>query len=318
MPALQHTSSDLPAFPAPAGTSARLAAGGRVLSTLLRRLRPADPAGDRDRRTPRLRVLLVEDDAVSRTLTTTLLEQAGHRVTVAGDGRAAIRRSGEGGLDVVLMDLRLPGQSGMAATRRIRALPDPAAASVPVVALSGSLTRDQLDECRAAGMDLHLPKPVTAEALACVLAQAVRLSPDRFRQPAGGGTAAESGATGSEAAAVPVLDRTILAGHLQVLGPGRMAHIIDSFLRAAPDTLAAARTGAESGDWEAVSRAVHKLASGAGTVGLTQLADLARAAEQAADRGDPAAAQAGFDAVLHAYGRALPLMQVYRAALPSG
>ncbi|WP_114394507.1 response regulator [Oleisolibacter albus] len=316
MPALQHTSSDLPAFPAPARTSARLAAGGRVLSALLRRLRPADTAGDRDRRTPRLRVLLVEDDAVSRTLTTTLLEQAGHRVTVAGNGREAIRRAGEGGLDVVLMDLRLPGQSGMAATRRIRALPDPAAASVPVVALSGSLSRDQRDECRAAGMDLHLPKPVTAEALSHVLAQAIRLLPDRFRQPAGGGTAAESGATGSEAA-VPVLDRTTLDGHLQVLGPGRMAHIIDSFLRAAPETLAAARAGAESGDWETVSRAVHKLASGAGTVGLSQLAALARAAEQAADRGDPAAAQAGFDAVLHAYGRALPLMQVYRAGLPS-
>lgn len=114
------------------------------------------------------RVLLVEDNAVSRTLIGTCLEGFGLAHEAAADGEAALAALARESFDLVLMDVRLPGMDGIALTQRLRALTGPAA-TVPVVALTAGEAEEERARCHAAGMDGFLAKPfATAELHAAI------------------------------------------------------------------------------------------------------------------------------------------------------
>ena len=110
-------------------------------------------------------VLLVDDNAVNLRLAGLMLERAGHRVTAVGDGAAAVAAVAARPFDIVLMDIQMPGLDGLEATRRIRALPDPGRAQVPIVAVTANAMRGQAEECLRAGMNGHLAKPFDRPAL---------------------------------------------------------------------------------------------------------------------------------------------------------
>ena len=115
-----------------------------------------------------LRLLVVDDIAVNRTLARVMLEQAGHQVTLASDGGEAVAAVQAHSFDAVLMDVQMPVMDGLEAARRIRQLPGEAR-HVPIIALTASAMTDQVEACRAAGMDAHLAKPINrAEMLAAV------------------------------------------------------------------------------------------------------------------------------------------------------
>ncbi len=67
-----------------------------------------------------LRILLAEDNPVNQTVVARLLQNRGHTVIVAGNGREAVSAVGEGDFDVVLMDVEMPVMDGLEATGRIR------------------------------------------------------------------------------------------------------------------------------------------------------------------------------------------------------
>jgi signal transduction histidine kinase/CheY-like chemotaxis protein len=125
--------------------------------------RPVAEAADRP-----LRLLVVDDIAVNRTLARVMLEQAGHQVTLAADGGEALAAVEANTFDAVLMDVQMPVMDGLEAARRIRLLPGEAR-RVPIIALTASAMTDQVEACRAAGMDAHLAKPINrVEMLAAV------------------------------------------------------------------------------------------------------------------------------------------------------
>lgn len=108
----------------------------------------------------KLRVLCVEDNPYGRVVLGTVLRELGHRVTFAGSGEAAIEMVGRNVHDVVMMDVALAGIDGIAATRRIRALPQPAG-NVPIIGISGHTEASDAASAKAAGMDAYLRKPAT-------------------------------------------------------------------------------------------------------------------------------------------------------------
>lgn len=108
-----------------------------------------------------VRVLLVEDDPVLALVGRTVLERAGATVEVAGDGMIAVERCRETRYDAVLMDMQLPGLSGPEAARAIREN----GYLGPIAALTANARPADRDECRAAGMDVFLTKPITRDAL---------------------------------------------------------------------------------------------------------------------------------------------------------
>jgi CheY-like chemotaxis protein len=129
------------------------------------------------------RVLLVEDNPVNRTLIGACLESFGLAHEAAADGEAALAALAREPFDLVLMDVRMPGMDGIAATEHIRALPGPASA-VPVVALTGAAAEDERARALAAGMDGFLAKPFGAAELYAALA--AHLGEGEKRAAAGG------------------------------------------------------------------------------------------------------------------------------------
>ena len=119
-----------------------------------------------------LAVLCVEDNPYGRVLLNTILTELGHRADFVGTGAAAVEAVAQGRYDVVLMDVTLPDIDGVEATRRIRALADPAG-RVPIVGVSGRGNAADEAAARAAGMDGYLAKPLSPSALTRVLGAVV-------------------------------------------------------------------------------------------------------------------------------------------------
>ncbi len=104
--------------------------------------------------------LLVDDNAVNTEIAVLLLTQAGFAVDTAENGKEAVDKASAGGFDVVLMDVQMPVMNGYDAARTIRALKDPAASSVPIIAMTANAFRDDVETAFAAGMNAHISKPI--------------------------------------------------------------------------------------------------------------------------------------------------------------
>jgi CheY-like chemotaxis protein/nitrogen-specific signal transduction histidine kinase len=118
-----------------------------------------------------LRVLSVEDNPFGRVVLNAVLTELGHQVEFIGRGEAAAGRIAQGGFDAVLMDMVLPGITGIEAIGRIRGLSAPFG-RIAIIGVSGR--GDDEIASRAAGADAFLVKPVSPRALATVLLEATR------------------------------------------------------------------------------------------------------------------------------------------------
>ncbi|MBL8590713.1 MAG: response regulator [Methylobacteriaceae bacterium] len=225
-----------------------------------------------------LAVLVVEDNDVNALVAQGLLERAGHRATVVDSGEAAVAAVGRRDFDLVLMDLRLPDMHGVEATRRVRALPDARRAQTPIVALSAQALPDDIEACRAVAMSDFLAKPFSAARLEGVLHRLFGVA-----SPAVGPLRAAVLAPPAEAA---VLDARILAGHVEALGPDRVARIVTAWRESvadAPDALAGA---AARGARRDVAEIAHRLTGASLHLGLTRVSSRAAATERAARAGE--------------------------------
>lgn len=136
----------------------------------------AEPEATRAALDRPVRLLVVEDNAVNRELIVTLLTPFGVEIETACDGAEAVEAAARGGYDAILMDMQMPVMDGLTATRLIRALPDRAAAGVPIIAMTANVLPEQVERCREAGMDDHLGKPINLPQMLATL--------DRWTRPA--------------------------------------------------------------------------------------------------------------------------------------
>ncbi len=122
--------------------------------------RPSTPPAGR-------KLLIVEDDPDSAESLDAILSGDGFETRVARDGPSALVAARSFRPGVVLLDLGLPGMSGLEVARRLRA--DEATAQARLVALTGYASADEISRTRDAGFDRHLVKPVSVEQLKIVL-----------------------------------------------------------------------------------------------------------------------------------------------------
>lgn len=125
---------------------------------------PAPAAGDG----PALHVLLVDDNEINREIAELMITAEGWTVEQAEDGAQALEKvasSEPGHFDLVLMDVQMPVMNGYEATKRIRALPDPALAGIPIIAVTANAYQEDSNEALAAGMDGYVTKPIDPEAI---------------------------------------------------------------------------------------------------------------------------------------------------------
>jgi CheY-like chemotaxis protein len=109
------------------------------------------------------RILLADDEPISREVGEILLAGAGLLVDTAEDGEQALALARQQGYDLILMDMQMPRCNGIDATRAIRA--DSLNRQTPILAMTANVFNSDRDACLAAGMNDHLAKPLTPEAL---------------------------------------------------------------------------------------------------------------------------------------------------------
>ncbi|MGH8492500.1 MAG: ATP-binding protein [Moraxellaceae bacterium] len=123
---------------------------------------------------PGLRVLVAEDNRTNQVVIMGLLRRFGITAELVENGEQALAafRRARPGFSLVLMDCEMPVMDGYVSTREIRRFESAEGRSrVPIVAISAHVTQHHIDNCYAAGMDDHLPKPLNLRLLADKLAQ---------------------------------------------------------------------------------------------------------------------------------------------------
>ncbi len=123
-----------------------------------------------------LSVLLVEDHPANRTFLQTAMEETGHRVVTAENGKAAVELLERGRrFDLVLMDIQMPVMDGLEAIRRIRALERPAG-GVPIIALTAFAMKEDEERILQVGANGYLSKPVDLARLAELIERVISAS----------------------------------------------------------------------------------------------------------------------------------------------
>ncbi|EIN06939.1 hypothetical protein PUNSTDRAFT_135640 [Punctularia strigosozonata HHB-11173 SS5] len=121
------------------------------------------------------KVLLVEDNLINQRLGKKLLESLGYDVITANDGQQAVDTVAEETVDCCFMDCQMPVMDGFDATRRIREMEVAGTLKrhLPIVALTANVTSESEEQCRNAGMEFFMPKPLRLADLETVLRNAL-------------------------------------------------------------------------------------------------------------------------------------------------
>lgn len=230
-----------------------------------------------------LRVLVAEDNDVSRALAVRLLTKRGHDAVSVTTGRDAVDAWAAGGFDLILMDLQMPLMDGYAATAAIRERERGGARRTPIIALTASSGSAEEERCRAVGMDAFLSKPVRIDAFYEVIANVL----DRKEQatPASAAPAQEDAGQFDIARALEAVDgeRELLKGMIAI------------FMRQTPRVMQDIDQAIAAGDASALEIAAHKLKGSVAMFGAHAAREWAQKLEDIANAGelrDAAAARA--------------------------
>jgi CheY-like chemotaxis protein len=117
----------------------------------------------------RLTVLLVEDNQVNQMLAKRLLENQGHQVIVATNGRVALTALERQAVDLILMDVQMPEMDGFEATGLIRQQEQTTGGHLPIIAMTAHAMKGDRERCLAVGMDDYVSKPIDPRKLFLVM-----------------------------------------------------------------------------------------------------------------------------------------------------
>ncbi len=228
--------------------------------------------------TQKLRLLVAEDHVVNRQVLSALLDSMGHQATFVANGEEALAAVQQQRFDVVLMDLHMPGLDGIEATRRIRALANRAAATVPIVALTADAFTDTRERCLVAGINSFLSKPVGRDKLAALLRQLFGNS----AEPDAGADPLPARGELNDPGAVPLIDSVAVGRVLQALQPEVYARVLDAYFEQAPDTLLRLRKAVRDAQPLDLRVHAHATRGAALNLGLAALAETAEGLQNGA------------------------------------
>jgi CheY-like chemotaxis protein len=111
------------------------------------------------------RILMAEDVEINREIVQSLLEPTGLEIDCAENGKEAVSMFAQSPerYDMIFMDVQMPEMDGCEATRRIRQIDIPQAKTIPIIAMTANVFKEDIEKCLSAGMDSHIGKPIDFE-----------------------------------------------------------------------------------------------------------------------------------------------------------
>ena len=127
---------------------------------------------------PPLKILLADDTPINIQLTVKLLTRRGHTVVAVEDGQQAVEAFQREPFDVILMDVQMPVVDGLQATRLIRKqeADRPGSSHIPIIAMTANNDESDKQNCREAGMDGFITKPIEIKTIADTIREIIESS----------------------------------------------------------------------------------------------------------------------------------------------
>ncbi len=229
-----------------------------IASPLVQSTASLYPSFSSNKKISKLKILLVEDNAVNQKVTLNQLKNLGYTADVAANGREALHMIRQISYNLVLMDCQMPILDGYGATQEIRQFEGDQQRTI-VIALTANALREDRERCLAAGMDDYLSKPISKERLKDKLIYwGEGLESDRVKRK-----------------------RITLAidwDHLHQISDGNEdfeRELLQIFVEDTYDHLEEAQSGLLAGDHLAVSRAAHHVKGASANVGLKEMRAIA-------------------------------------------
>jgi PAS domain S-box-containing protein len=227
----------------------------------------------------RLLILLAEDNAVNQRVAVRLLQKQGHTVSVAENGREAVRRLEQERFDLVLMDVQMPEMDGLEATAVIRACERQTGQHMPIIAMTAHAMAGDRERCLEAGMDGYVAKPIQPQLLFDTINSVVaKFAATAAAQRANRAHATPPVATHArhaEHAAAPTPSRPAVFNHREMLKRlgndlDLVTELIELFLEESPKLLADVEVAVRSRDAKAIERTAHRLKGSTGNFGMNE------------------------------------------------
>jgi len=192
-----------------------------------------------------LQILLAEDNVVNQRLTVHLLENRGHHVTIANNGREALAMMEKQLFDLALVDVQMPEMDGLQLTSAIREKEKNTPTHLPIVAMTAYAMKGDRERCLEAGMDDYVAKPI---------------NPSRLFETIDGALCAELKAPPETASGTrqEILDEATLLARFEG-DPELLKEVVRLFLDECPKMFNGIRGAAERGETREMERAAHKM-----------------------------------------------------------
>ncbi len=219
---------------------------------------------------PARQILLVEDVEINQQVVVGLLQPYRHQISIAVDGPQALVLSQQQRFDLILMDMHLPGISGLDISKQIKADSGCINQHTPIIALTASVRPEDIHRYLKAGINSVIAKPVKKAQLLQAIASK--------------GSHAVPLILGAENPNPTVLlDSSILDAHRQVLGDAKLKELMEGFCTVHAELWPALQRSLAADDRYEITQTAHKLAGACDTLGFVQASQLLRALELAAE-----------------------------------
>jgi CheY-like chemotaxis protein/HPt (histidine-containing phosphotransfer) domain-containing protein len=245
-----------------------------------------------------LNIHLADNDAADQRTLAALLRDAGHRVTVATNGREAVETIQREPINIILMHVQLPVMDGIQATGYIRRLPPPKS-DIPIIALAAQTSPDATERYRIAGMDAFLCKPLHATELFHAIQQLT--APDRPPR--------------SAVDSMPTLDESVITALHGFMSHRQVAMLLTESAADIENRVKRLAARLDTAGLADAAQEAHDLVSVAGNCGARALSTLARDIERACKQGVVADALERFMRVNEIAANAIAALNKLRAAM---
>jgi CheY-like chemotaxis protein len=194
----------------------------------------------------KLKILLAEDIIFNQKLAVTILEQKGHKAVVAENGKAAVEAFEKESFDLILMDIQMPEMDGLDATRIIREKEKETGGHIPIAAMTAHTLETDRENCRKAGMDAFIAKPIRQDEFLSVIEE---LTSSCVKSETKGNSHSDLGKVIDKAALFAIVD-----GNKELL-----KQLISLYFQNLPKVMSQIEEGIASGNSEMITFGAHAL-----------------------------------------------------------
>lgn len=233
-----------------------------------------DAEADADRRR-NVRLLIAEDNPANQMVIRVMLEKAGFRLDIAGNGEEAVRAVQRRAYEAVLMDVGMPVMDGLAATAAIRALPGERS-KIPIIAMTAHVLESEKSNILSSGMDDFVAKPIDRKHLIQTIDRWV------FKEAQAEAPAVAPDQQGDD----PVLDADVVERLAEETSEEVVPEIARVYCEHLEEAITEFETAVSDRDIAALDAVAHRIGSSSGSLGAMRLFRRCRAIEAAVSAGN--------------------------------